>query len=221
MFRTQLMELLRSRKLGIIAVFLVILGSFMLAATFIPVMIVEAKYQTLKTLENTFGTTELARLILPQISFNLGNRTKYKDYGITIPTLHLDEPVVFNVDPNDQAAYTAALKNGIAHASATSFPDNPGLGYYFAHSSNPEFRSQYNAVFYLLGKLKEGDDVYIWHEGQDHHYQVTHQTITDPSNTAFLTDTYDGENIVLQTCWPPGTTQQRLLVFAKRVELQQ
>ncbi|MDQ3008969.1 MAG: sortase, partial [bacterium] len=164
------------------------------------------------------GTTNLEKIFLPQFSsLSLGLMNQHQDFGISIPKLGLDEPVVFNVNPHDENSYREALKKGIAHASGSSFPDNPGLGYYFAHSSNPEFRNQYNAIFYLLGKLNQGDDVYIWHDGEPYHYLVTKQVITTPEDVSFFNDTYSNEMVVLQTCWPPGTTEKRLLVFAERV----
>lgn len=202
--------------LPIISGVLVLWFFIWLYLTFVPIMVVEAKYLSFKV-ASSLGVTDLRALFVPNFeSLNLQATSKYRDYGITIPSLNLDEPVVFNVDPNDTQAYSAALRLGIAHASGTAFPDNPGLGYYFAHSSNPDLRRQFNAVFYLLGKMNPGDDVYIWHEDQRHDYVVTHTQVTDPDDVAFLYQEYDQETIVMQTCWPPGTTSQRLLVFAER-----
>lgn len=188
-----------------------------LALVFLPVVFVEAKYQV-KNLLSSIGLDNPKALFIPDFSGMtiVGNTSKNKDYGIIVPKLGLDERVVFNVDPNNEEQYRAALKEGIAHASSTGLPDSNGLGYYFAHSSNPAFKVQYNAVFYLLDKLKEGDDIYIWHEQKRYHYLVTHKEIKEPTDTAFLYQQYDQETIVLQTCWPPGTTQKRLLVFANR-----
>ncbi len=190
-----------------------------LVLIFLPVVFVEIKYQT-KSFFKSIGFDNPKALFLPDFAGMtiVGNASKNKDYGIVVPKLGLDEKVIFNVDPNDENQYRAALKQGIAHASSTSYPDENGLGYYFAHSSSPGFRTQFNAVFYLLDKLKEGDDVYIWNEQKRYHYLVTEKVIKDPSDTAFLYQKYDNETIVLQTCWPPGTTNQRLLVFAKRAD---
>lgn len=184
---------------------------------FLPVIFVEIKYQ-LKSFFGSIGLSNPKALFIPDFAGMtiVGNASKNKDYGIVIPKLGLDEKVIFNVDPNDEIQYRAALKQGIAHASSTNLPDTNGLGYYFAHSSNPSFRSQFNAVFYLLDKLKEGDDIYIWNEQKRYHYLVSKKEIKDPTETSFLYQTYNEETIVLQTCWPPGTTQKRLLIFAKR-----
>jgi sortase A len=201
------------------AVILMSVGTIWFFLTIIPVIFVEAKFQYRQFLQQQFSVTDIRALIIPNFKgvFDFRGETKYKDYGISIPNIYIDEPVVFNVDPNDKAAYTTALKKGIAHASGTAFPDNSGIGYYFAHSSTPEFKNQYNAIFYLLGKLKAGDEVFIWHEGKRYEYQVTRQQITEAADTSFLNTNYSHETIVMQTCWPPGTTSKRMLVFAERV----
>lgn len=220
-WKTRLKSLLQPHYVGFASAILLMLFGFYLIITFGPVVVVEAKFQTRRGLETLFGTSSLARIFVPNFEGILDFRglSEYREYGIVVPKIYLDEPVVFNVNPNDTSAYTAALKQGIAHASATAFPDTGGLGYYFAHSSSPELRSQYNAVFYLLGKLEPSDEVFIWHEGERFEYAVTEKRITNPEDVSFLYDeSYSQESIVLQTCWPPGTTQQRMLVFAERVE---
>lgn len=184
--------------------------------TFVPIMIVEAKYLTFK-IANSLGIQDIQSLMLPNTkALNPLATSKYQQYGIRIPALNLDEPVVFNVDPNDEKIYNAALRQGIAHASGTAFPNSGRLGYYFAHSSNPSLHRQFNAIFYLLGKLKTGDEVFIWHEGERYDYLVTQTRTTEPTDISFLDHEYPSETIVLQTCWPPGTTSERLLVFAER-----
>lgn len=190
-----------------------------LVLVFLPVVFIEAKYQT-KSFFNSLGFGSVGSFFRPDFEgFTIvGNTSKNKDYGIIIPKLGLDERVIFNVDPNNEDQYVAALKQGIAHASSTNYPDQNGLGYYFAHSSSPGLQVQYNAVFYLLNKLEADDEVYIWHDSKRYRYLVTEKKISQPSDVSFLYDSYDGEMIVLQTCWPPGTTKERLLVFAKRAK---
>jgi LPXTG-site transpeptidase (sortase) family protein len=207
------------KLLPLVVVILILIGTVWFFLTVVPIILVEAKYQYRNFLQTRFQVSDIRSLIIPNFKgvFDFRGDTKYKQYGISIPSIFINEPVVFNVDPNDKTTYTQALRQGIAHASGTSFPDNPGIGYYFAHSSTPEFKNQYHAIFYLLGKLKLKDEVFIWHEGKRYEYRVTSQKITQPNDVSFLQATYTKETIVLQTCWPPGTTRQRLLIFAERV----
>lgn len=189
-----------------------------LLTTFLPVVFVETRYQYQRVLTSVFHVSSLKGLLVPDFSFmTTEGLSQNKEYGIAIPAIFLDEPVVFNVDPNDVSQYTAALKKGIAHASSTSFPDHGGLGYYFAHSSSGEIDLRNNAIFFLLGKLQENDRVYIWHHQRKYEYHVTGKMVVGPKDLDFLYQPYDRETIVLQTCWPPGSDLQRLLVFAERV----
>lgn len=194
---------------------LFLLALISLSLTYLPVVWVELRYQSQRLLTNVFQVSDWRSLILPTINTDrIG--VKYREYGMEIPELFLNEPIVFNVDPHDPTAYTAALKQGIAHAAGTNLPPYPGLGYYFAHSSSPALRSQYNAIFYLLGKLEVGDAVNLWYQDRKYEYRVTRMEVTAPEDVSFLHQDYPLPTIVLQTCWPPGTTQQRLLVFAER-----
>ncbi len=183
--------------------------------TYTPIVVVEAEYRYHEFLTNYFHVNDLRALIFPKFNFDYLN-TRYPTAGMTIPKLYMDEPIIFNVDPQNRPEYMAALKTGIAQAAGTNLPGYPGLGYYFAHSSSAETVSQYNAVFYLLGKLKVGDEVDIWKDNQKNQYVVYDSYVTTPDDLKFLNQTYDQETIVLQTCWPPGTTLKRLLVFARR-----
>lgn len=185
---------------------------------FLPVVFLEAQYQYLQVLREVFHTTSLRGVFLPEFRVDLRGRfAKHDVNGIYIPKVQVDAEIIYNVDPNNQNAYTTALKKGIAHASGTALPDNGGLGYYFAHSTTPNLISQYNAVFYLLGKLEKGDDIFVWQQGKRFMYRVAEKTLTDPNDVSFLNKSYEKETIVLQTCWPPGTTVKRMVVFAERV----
>ena len=202
---------------SIIPLLLIFFSFGWLFFTFAPAVRAELDYQFRQSL-SALGADNLRELFFPHdLALELESSTSYRDFAIVIPKINLDERVVFNVDPNDKKAYGEALKIGIAHASGTGFPGDPRMGYYFAHSSTSVFSRQLNAVFYLLGKLEAGDEVFIWHDGEKFRYQVTGSEVTTPGDVSFLQQKYDEETIVLQTCWPLGTTLKRKLVFAKRI----
>ena len=140
-------------------------------------------------------------------------------YSILIPKLGANAKIIPGINAANEREYLDALKLGVAQASGTG---NPGEGhhiYLFAHSTNTFSNvSRYNALFYLLYKLEPGDEINLYYQGVRHKYQVTGSTIVDPSEVSYLTSTTDFETVTLQTCWPPGTTLQRMLVFAEPVE---
>ncbi|HUW24163.1 MAG TPA: sortase [Patescibacteria group bacterium] len=138
------------------------------------------------------------------------------DFSIVIPKIDAKAKIIPNVNPADEREYKNALKEGVAHASGTKFPGHKGTIYLFAHSTNSPINiARYNAVFYLLKELRKEDEIIIFFAGQKYVYRVTERFVTAADDTKWLTNQEKEEQLVLQTCWPPGTSQKRLLVIAK------
>jgi sortase A len=138
-------------------------------------------------------------------------------FSIIIPKIGASAPVVPNVDPVNEAIYVAALQEGIAHAKGTVFPGMQGVTFLFAHSTDSIFNvGRYNAVFYLLKNLTVGDQVVVFFQNQRYNYIVRETMIVDPDKVEYLTKAQekDTQELVLQTCWPPGTTWKRFIVVA-------
>jgi len=141
---------------------------------------------------------------------------KDTDFSILIPKLGASSKVFANVDPTNENEFLSILQSGVAHAKGTVFPGMPGNIYLFAHSTDNFWDvGRYNAIFYLLKDLKPGDDVIVFFENKRHNYVVTESKTVDPEEVSFITNANTGKEVlILQTCWPPGTTWKRLLVFA-------
>lgn len=150
-----------------------------------------------------------------------GDTTQYLQatntkFSILIPKIGANAPVIANVDPSDETAFKPILEKGIAHAKGSVFPGMPGNTYLFAHSTDNWWNvGRYNAVFYLLKELQPGDEIVVFFENERHDYIVESTVIKDPEDTSFLKEAQNGpERLILQTCWPPGTTWKRLYVIA-------
>lgn len=142
------------------------------------------------------------------------------DFGIVIEKINANARVVANVDPGNERDYMNALSQGVAHAKGTVFPGQKGNIYLFSHSTDAPWNVvRYNAIFYLLGKLEVGDRVIMFYQGRRFDYFVYDKTIANPTDTHFLTDTYNDSVLTLQTCDPPGTTLNRLIIRAKLASL--
>lgn len=137
-------------------------------------------------------------------------------FSILIPKIAANARIFSNVDPADEKNFTPVLQKGIAHAKGSVFPGMPGNTYLFAHSTDNWWNvGRYNAVFYLLKELQPGDDIVVFFENERHDYVVESTLIKDADYTEFLKNAQDGpERLILQTCWPPGTTWKRLYVVA-------
>jgi LPXTG-site transpeptidase (sortase) family protein len=140
------------------------------------------------------------------------------DFSIVIPKIGAAAKVFANVDPSNEEEYQKVLLEGVAHAKGTVFPGLRGNTYLFAHSTDSFWDvGRYNAVFYLLKDLSVGDEVTIFYQGIRHDYVITESKIVGPNDVSPIVDAQKegDETLILQTCWPPGTTFQRLLVFAR------
>lgn len=139
------------------------------------------------------------------------------DFSIVIPKISASAKVFPNVSPADKNEYLPVLKQGVAHARGTALPGQNGNIYLFAHSTDSQANiARYNAVFYGLKDLVEGDQIVIFFQGKLHLYRVTEKKIVPASDVSYLEPQDKEEVLILQTCWPPGTTLDRLLVFAKK-----
>lgn len=139
-------------------------------------------------------------------------------FGLVIPKIGANSTVIPNVDSSNEKEFLPILYQGIAHAKGTVFPGIPGNIYLFAHSSDNFWDvGRYNAVFYLLKDLTKGDDVVVFFENKRHNYVVSESVIVEGSDVSELVKSQEvgEERLILQTCWPPGTTWKRLLVIAR------
>jgi sortase A len=138
-------------------------------------------------------------------------------FSIMIPRLGARAKIIPNVDPTNPQEFLPLLQEGIAHAKGTVFPGMIGNTYLFAHSTDNWWHvGRYNAVFYLLKDLRVGDEIIVFFEDRRYDYVVSQSQISEATDTTLLTQTQTtSEQLILQTCWPPGTTWKRLYVIAK------
>jgi len=140
------------------------------------------------------------------------------NFGIVIPKIGVNVKVVSNVDAENPSLFTKALKQGVAHAAGTALPDQEGTVFIFGHSTDYAWNvARFNAVFYQIKDLEIGDEINVFYDARRYFYKVTEKRTVSATDTGFLTEPVIGRRLVLQTCWPPGTTKERLLVFARPV----
>lgn len=138
------------------------------------------------------------------------------EFALFIPSIGANANIIKNVNAFDEISYHEALKHGIAHAEGTGLPGEGKRIYMFAHSTNsPLYFSKYNAIFYQLRLLEEGQKIFVNYNGTSHIYTVKEKLVVGANDTHWLTEPGNKEELVLQTCDPPGTTLRRLLIIAE------
>lgn len=138
-------------------------------------------------------------------------------FTLVIPEIEAQSRIIINVDAGNEEEYLEALRKGVAHAKGTAFPGMGQTIYLFAHSTDTVFNAgQYNAVFYLLRKLKRGDEIVVFFTDKVYRYRVFENLVVAADDTSWFKKN-QGEVLILQTCWPPGTTWKRLLILARPI----
>ena len=151
-----------------------------------------------------------------EVQEEAGNYGVNSYFSLVIPKIDAKANVISNVDTTNKAEYLDALSKGISHAKGTYFPGQDGRVFLFSHSTDsPVNFTRFNAIFYLLKELEEGDEIIIYFADKKHVYEVKETVITKPTDTSWLMPKSGEEELVLMTCDPPGTTWNRLLVIAK------
>lgn len=212
--------------------FLLLFAIFGVFATFGPALYFETQFRIIQARGITYKIAEAESL--PELIKNRGNDQPSfgdllvgekeqeiappdADFSIVIPKIGASSKVYPNIDPSDENSFLPVLKTGVAHAQGTFFPGAPGNTYLFAHSTDNFWDvGRYNAIFYLLKDLEPGDEIAVFYGGERHNYFVSEKKVVDASEVSHITEAATGnEQLILQTCWPPGTTWKRLLIFAR------
>lgn len=231
-------DIVRFLILRTIGNFLVLFALFGVFATFGPALYYEIQYRIVQARGVQYTVVEsmetpLGRVLEKQqqeliaegglAEVLTGSKEKIlipKDpkFSLVIPKIGANSTIIPNVDSSNENEFLPVLYQGVAHAKGTVFPGIPGNIYLFAHSSDNFWDvGRYNAVFYLLKDLTKGDDVVVFFENKRHNYVVSESVIVDGNDVSALVKSQEvgEERLILQTCWPPGTTWKRLLVIAR------
>lgn len=222
-------EIIRFLLLKTVGNFLILFALYGVGATFGPALYFEALYQLHQVQGVTYAVADpgagfpdkqAANPNLPSLFVTNKDQQlipKDTNFDLMIPKIGANSIVFANVDPSNEDNYLPILKKGVAQARGTSLPGEPGTIYMFAHSTDNFWDvGLYNAVFYLLKDVNKGDSVVVFYQGKRYNYTVSDSKIVDPNDVSFITQSRQTDSqLVLQTCWPPGTTWKRLLVIAK------
>jgi len=150
----------------------------------------------------------------PQPESKIPDKSEITDQGfkLHINKLNIKDVPLLPTDIYNKDIWFEDLKKGVGH-----YIDYPGNGHkvlLFGHSSNYEWvDSDYNYVFKDLNTLENGNIITIDYNGKRYQNKVSKKEITGKYVPSVVTD-YGREELVMFTCWPYLTSNQRLIVYA-------
>ena len=184
-----------------------------------PLAVAEMRYWVIQ--ESKVSRSGFGELVAQKLE-NQASMAPDAWFSIVIPKIQARSKVIANVDAGKKSEYLPALKQGVAHAAGTGLPgvksDVNRTIVLVAHSTDaPWNMARYNAVFYLLNKLEQGDRIEIYFQGVKHEYRVEELRVVSAQDVSYYQPQIKEEILILQTCYPPGTTWKRLVVVARPI----
>jgi LPXTG-site transpeptidase (sortase) family protein len=214
--KKQLSDFFRGAGYGLI--FLALAGIFI---QFYPIINLELGYRANKKQKNNLvvqPAKKIKTVSFSKIAKNIQEEelTSFNhNFNLLIPKLGIKSQVFPQIDMANEEEVNQVLKQGLAHGLGSAFPGQKKTIYIFGHSANVDFQFlEINPIFYLLDKLKAEDEIQLNYGGKNYSYFVTEKKIVSPNETSYW-EAGIGERLILQTCWPPGTRWQRLLILAE------
>ena len=137
---------------------------------------------------------------------------------LIIPKLNVDVPLNFGVSVDD---VMDAMNRGVVHYrinGASAYPGEVGNFVVMGHSAGDIYSSnQYKFIFSGLERLEVGDIIYVHYNSVRYTYKMVGSEIIWPTEVSKLIIETDKPMMTLVTCWPLGTSRQRLLISAEQI----
>ncbi len=135
-----------------------------------------------------------------------------------IPLVDVQNKTVENVKALEDI-FMKELVNGIVRYPGSARPWENGNSFIFWHSSNfPWLEWKYNDVFALMDNLSFGDEIIAYYGQKKYIYKVKEKKVIKPGDTSVLKRNNNISEITLMTCWPVGTTLNRMVVVWELVK---
>ncbi len=144
-------------------------------------------------------------------------KPKSTQFGLVVSRLGLNLTVAADVDLYDQQELESVLSRGLVQASVSSLPGQPGAVLIVGQPLASFFNYKHlNPDFYLIQKLKLGDRITVFYEGERHLYEVTAKSRRSPDFFDFF-DAGNQKKLVLVSGYPPGMAFSLSVIEAEEI----
>ncbi len=146
------------------------------------------------------------------------NRVIIPKIGENIPLIDIKNR---NIEGENELndIFMEELERWIIRYPGSAKPWEKGASFIFGHSSNfPWIKWEYNEVFALLDNVVYDDEVIVYYNQKKYVYKIKEKKIISPWDVSILERNKGKSEIILMTCWPIGTTLNRIIVIWELVE---
>lgn len=135
--------------------------------------------------------------------------TQLTYYFLSIPRLKIDNAIVSTVDVD--------LSQHLVNFPGTSIPPVKGNAVIFGHSTLPQLYDpkNYKTIFANLHTMVVGDEIMVNSNNFVYKYKIYNISITEPTDTSYMSQESDDSYLTIVTCTPPGTIWKRLIIRAR------
>lgn len=213
-------------RLYFISYFLIFGGFTLVSLSFGSTIYSEYHYYLDKTLRTNYVINKKSSIEKKSDSNFLKNLILGQTVSLTPPSpnsiiiekIGVAAPIILNVSVTDENEYFEALKQGVAHAKGKALPGQVGNVYLFAHSSIEFWKmGPYATVFNQVRRLENGDIIYLFYKNEIYKYEVFNKYVVEGFDLKPYSQNYSESVLTLQTCDPPGTQLNRLIVTARLI----
>lgn len=149
-------------------------------------------------------------------------------WSLSIPSIGVRSPVMlpsgkyWNTQKWDllEEQMQVGLNHGAVAYPHSVTPGNTGSLIIAGHSSPPDelaAQSKYGHLFSRLPEVEPGETISVLTTAGPVEYVISHKYVVSPEQTSILAQQYDDSTLKLITCYPVGTTRDRMIVVAKKV----
>lgn len=150
------------------------------------------------------------------------NRIIIPKIGKNIPLVDIKQKKVDGLDELNNI-FMKELENGVIRYPGSGIPGKKGNSFIFGHSSNfPWMKGDYNDVFSLLDHVEFDDEIVVYYGQEKHTYKIRTKNVISPGDVSVLknNENDDRSQVTLMTCWPIGTTLNRLVLTGDLISVE-
>ncbi|MFA5917705.1 MAG: sortase [Candidatus Gracilibacteria bacterium] len=147
------------------------------------------------------------------------NRIIIPKIGKNIPLLDIkNRTVTGQSELND--IFMKELEKGVIRYPGSVKPGEIGNSFIFGHSSNfPWVNGDFNDVFSTLNNVTFGDEIIVYYNQKKYVYTIKQKSVISPGNVSIFKGNKTKAQVMIMTCWPIGTTLNRLVVTGELKEV--